>query len=190
VLTYSKRNPQLVGKTLQAIAELRGQPAYEAICDLLIEEGEDFYTALLRHIYATEQDLRELMRLPLCAMESDGAIAAPYGPLADFCMNASSYGYTARVLGHYVRDESFYTLEDAIRRMTALPAAAMNLTDRGLLREGFAADIVVFDPQTVRDNTSHAQPARYPDGIEYVLVNGVVTVSPEGHSGALNGQLI
>jgi N-acyl-D-amino-acid deacylase len=190
VLTYSKRNPQLVGQTLQKIAELRGQPAYEAICDLLIEEGEDFYTALLRHIYATEQDLKELMRSPLCAMESDGAIAAPYGPLADFCMNASSYGYTARVLGKYVRDESFYTLEDAIRRMTSLPATAMNMRERGVLRENFAADIVVFDPQTVRDNTTDLQPARYPSGIEYVMVNGRLTVTPEGHTGALSGQLI
>ncbi len=94
------------------------------------------------------------------------------------------------LLGKYVRDESFYTLEDAIRRMTALPAAAMGMSDRGLLRAGLAADIVVFDPQTVRDNTTDLQPARYPDGIEHVLVNGVVTLSAKGHSGALNGQLI
>ncbi|MEP7200328.1 MAG: D-aminoacylase [Chloroflexota bacterium] len=190
VLTYAPRNPQLVGQSMQAIANLRGQEAYEAICDLLVAEGEDFYTILLRHIYAADEDLRTLMRSPLCAMESDGAITAPYGPLADFCMNSASYGYTARVLGKYVRDESFYTLEDAIRRMTALPAAAMGMSDRGLLRAGLAADIVVFDPQTVRDNTTDLQPARYPDGIEHVLVNGVVTLSAKGHSGALNGQLI
>ena len=190
VLTYAPRNPELVGKSLQAIANLRGLEAYDAICDLLLAEGEDFYTILLRHIYAAEEDLRTLMRSPLCAMESDGTITAPYGPLADFCMNSSSYGYTARVLGRYVREESFYKLEEALHRMTALPASAMGITDRGLVQAGLAADIVVFDPQTVRDNTTDLSPARYPDGIEYVLVNGALTLSPAGHSGALHGQLI
>ncbi len=89
-----------------------------------------------------------------------------------------------------MRDESFYTLEDAVRRMTSLPVQAMGIRERGLLREGFAADLVVFDPLTVRDNTTGLQPARYPTGIEYVVVNGVVTLSPQGHSGALNGQVI
>jgi N-acyl-D-amino-acid deacylase len=190
VLTYAPRHPQLVGRSLQAIAELRGQPAYEAVCDLLREEGEDFYTILLRHIYAAETDLRELMRSPHCSMESDGAITAPYGPLADFCMNASSYGYTARVLGQYVRDEPFYTLEDAVRRMTSLPAQSMGIEGRGTLAEGWAADLVVFDPQAVSDNTTDLRPARYPSGIEHVVVNGTLTVGPQGHSGALSGQVL
>jgi N-acyl-D-aspartate/D-glutamate deacylase len=190
ILTYAPRNPQMVGKSMDAIAHLRGKEAYEAICDLLVDEGEDFYTILLRHIYAAESDLRELMRSPLCAMESDGAITAPYGPLADFCMNSASYGYTARVLGRYVREEKFYTMEDAIYRMTALPADAMGIQDRGRLQEGLAADIVVFDPQTVGDRSTDAQPIAYPQGIEYVLVNGVLTLAPEGHSGTLSGTLI
>jgi N-acyl-D-amino-acid deacylase len=190
ILTYAPRHPELVGKSLQAIADLRGQEAYAAICDLLLEEGESFYTVLLRHVYTAERDLRALMRSPLCALASDGAITAPYGPLADFCMNASSYGYTARVLGRYVREEGFYTLEEAIRRMTALPADAMGIADRGRLAEGLAADVVVFDPRTVADRTTDLEPIAYPAGIEQVLVNGVVTLGPEGHSGVLGGRLI
>jgi N-acyl-D-amino-acid deacylase len=105
-------------------------------------------------------------------------------------MNSASYGYTARVLGRYVREEGFYTLEDAIRRMTALPADAMGITDRGRLQEGLAADIVVFDPQTVSDRTTDLQPIAYPAGIEYVLVNGAVTLGAEGHTGVLGGWVI
>jgi N-acyl-D-amino-acid deacylase len=89
-----------------------------------------------------------------------------------------------------VRAESFYTLKDAIRRITALPAFAMAIANRSPLREGLAADIVVVDPRTVPDNTTDAQPVRHPDGIEYVLVNGVVTLGSAGHGGAMRGQLI
>jgi len=190
VLTYAPQHPQLVGKTLEMIADSNGQPAYAAVLDLLREEGEDFYSALLRHIYAADDDLRQLMRSPLCALESDGTITAPYGPLAAFTMNSSSYGYTARVLGRYVREERFYALEDAVRRMTSLPATAMGIPNRGELRVGFAADVVVFDPQTVHDNTTDLQPNRYPTGIDYVIVNGAITVDPMGHTGALNGQIV
>lgn len=190
VLTYAKGNPELVGKSFDIIANLRGQAAHDAICDLLLAEGEDFYTSLLRHIYATADDLKALMRQPICAMESDGVIAAPYGPLADFTMNPSSYGYTAKVLGQHVRDEGFYTLEDAIWRMTGLPAEAANLRDRGVIREGLAADLVVFDPTTVQDNTTNDFPNRYPSGIDYVIVNGAVTLTPTGHTGVLGGQVL
>ncbi len=190
ILSYSKSHPELVGKSFEAIAHLRGQAAHDAICDLLLAEGEDFYTALLRHIYATDADLKALMRQPICAMESDGIISAPYGPLADFTMNPSSYGYTARVLGQTTRDEGFYSLEDAVWRMTGLPAEAANLRERGQLREGWAADIVVFDPATIRDNTTNDRPNVYPSGVQYVLVNGQTTLTPEGHTGALSGAVI
>ncbi len=190
VLTYAPRNPDLVGQSFQAIAHLRGQAAHDAICDLLLAEGEDFYTALLRHIYATDADLRTLMRQPICAMESDGIIAAPYGPLADFTMNPSSYGYTARVLGQCVRDEGFYSLEDAVWRMTGLPAQAAGIKERGVLCAGWAADIVILNAGTVRDNTTNDHPNRYPSGIDYVLVNGVPTLTPDGHTGALAGRLL
>lgn len=189
-LAYAPKNPELVGKSFEAIAHLRGQAAYDAVCDLLLAEGEDFYTALLRHLYATDADLRELMRQPICAMESDGIISAPYGPLADFTMNPSSYGYTARVLGQCVREEGFYSLEDAVYRMTALPAAGAGLKDRGQLAEGWAADVVVLDPATVRDNTTNDRPNVYPSGIDYVVVNGQLTLTPDGHTGALGGGVI
>ncbi len=190
VLTYAPHNRELVNQSFTAIANLRGQEAYDAICDLLLAEGEDFYTALLRHIYASEADLHHLMRQPICAMESDGTISAPYGPLADFTMNRSSYGYTARVLGQYVRELGFYTLADAVRRMTSLPAQAVGLSERGIVREGALADLVVFDPATIADTTTEDHPNRYPIGVAHVVVNGVVTVTPEGHTGALNGQVI
>jgi N-acyl-D-aspartate/D-glutamate deacylase len=98
-----------------------------------------------------------------------------------------TYGSYPRVLGQFVRDEALLTLEDAVRRMTGAPAARLGLTDRGLLRDGYAADLVVFDPVRVRANATHDQPRRFPDGIEYVVVNGALVVDRGVHTGATPG---
>lgn len=94
------------------------------------------------------------------------------------------------MLGKYVRDEKVITLEEAIRRMTSLPAQKFQLKDRGLLREGFAADIVMFDPNTVQDNSTYDQPHQYSTGFKYVLVNGVTTVEDSKHTGARAGTTL
>ena len=189
-LSYVPERPDLMGKSLAAASELSGQDVHELVCDLLLSAGENFYNVFLEHLYATEDALHCLMREPICALGSDGIIAAPYGPCGDFTFNPSSYGYTARVLERYVREKGFYTLEDAVRRMTGLPATVLGLSNRGLLQEGWAADVVVFDPLRVRDNTTREHPNRYPDGIETVIVNGTVTVHNGEHTGALNGRIL
>ena len=189
-LTYVPEQAHLANQSLAAAADLNEESVYGLVCDLLLAAGDNFYNVFLEHLYAVENDLRHLMREPLCALASDGIITAPYGLLKDFTFNSSSYSYTARVLEQYVRQEQFYTLEDAVYRMTALPARSLGLTRRGQLQESYMADLVIFDPHTVHDNTSRQHPNRYPDGIETVIINGAITVHMGEHTGKLDGRIL
>ena len=112
----------------------------------------------------------------MCAFESDGVVTAPDGELSDMTMNRSTYGYTARVLGELVRDRGIISIEEAVRRMTSLPATAAGLADRGTLRPGAAADVVVFDAARITDRTTDVEIAAVPDGIVNVFVNGRVAL--------------
>jgi N-acyl-D-amino-acid deacylase len=113
-----------------------------------------------------------------------GALSAPGKP------HPRSFGTNVRVLGKYVRDEKVLTLEDAVRKMTSLPAQTLRLKDRGLLREGYWADVVVFDPNTVSDPATYENPQQYAKGVPYVLVNGTVVVDNGNHTGARPGKNI
>jgi N-acyl-D-aspartate/D-glutamate deacylase len=120
----------------------------------------------------SEDDVRFVMAKPWVCIGSDSRANAPYGPLSFGKPHPRSYGTFARVLGRYARDERVLTLVDAVRKMTVLTASRLRLRDRGVLREGAAADIVVFDPATVLDVATYDDPHRYPVGIEHVIVNG------------------
>jgi N-acyl-D-amino-acid deacylase len=125
-----------------------------------------------------------------CSLGSDGVVTVGEGSDCPYLWNASSYGYAARTLGHYVRDVGLFELEDAVRRLTALPAEAMGLRDRGRLAPGLAADIVVFDPDRVADRTTADDMARHPVGIEHVLVRGVAVVAGGEGTGACPGRAV
>jgi N-acyl-D-amino-acid deacylase len=101
-----------------------------------------------------------------------------------------TYGSYPRILGQFVRDEALLSLPDAVRRMTGAPAARLGLHERGLLRDGYAADVVVFDPARVRANATYEEPRRYPDGIEHVIVNGTFVVEGGAHTGATPGRAL
>lgn len=176
-LSSSAAHPELVGQTLSDIGQAWKKHLADVVCDLLLHEGDDFYTVLIQHRYATRRDLDVLYEDPFCAFESDGIVTAPDGPLSNLVMNRSTYGYTARVLSELVYERQLISLEEGIRRMTSLPAAAVGTDDRGLLRKGAAADIVVLDPPRVRDRSSDLQPAASPTGIAAVVVNGRVAYS-------------
>jgi N-acyl-D-amino-acid deacylase len=101
-----------------------------------------------------------------------------------------TYGSFPRILGQFVRDEGLLSLEEAVRKMTGAAAARLDLRDRGLLRDGYAADVVIFDPDTVRSNATYDEPRQFPTGIEYVIVNGEVVVDRGRHTGALPGRAL
>jgi len=153
------------GKSVAEIAKITGKAPIDAVCDLLIAE-ENAVTMVV--FYGSEEDVREIMRSEYMTLCSDGIVGGKPHPRV--------YGTCARLLGKYVREEKVVTLPQAIRKMTSLPAQRLRLQERGIIREGMAADITIFNPDTIIDRGTYAEPNQYPIGIDYVLVNGRVAV--------------
>ena len=176
-------NKKYEGMRIPQIAKLRGDADPADTCiTLMAEEGGDisgmFHTM-------SETDVREVMKRPWVAVASDGSAI---NVNEDGVPHPRSFSTNPRVLGHYVREEKVLTLEDAVRKMTSLPAQILGLRDRGQIREGFAADLVVFNPATVRETTTFEKTKSYPVGIPYTIVNGVVVVDGGKHTGARPGR--
>ncbi len=164
--------PDLEGRTLHDWVLERGlAPTLERAAELVLEGVRAGGASMIYHVM-DEGDVRRIMRHPWTAIASDGRLSRP----GQGVPHPRAYGTFPRVLGHYVREAGVLTLEDAVRKMTALPAARLGLADRGRVAEGLAADLVVFDPASVADRATFTEPHQYPAGIDYVLVNGQVTV--------------
>ncbi|NPV71110.1 MAG: D-aminoacylase [Firmicutes bacterium] len=183
----SEGNRDLVGRFITGIAGERGQSPAVAVVSVLLEER---MSADMIRFSISEEGVREVMKRPFVMVGSDGTALAPYGPLSRDRPHPRSYGTFPRVLGRYAVRERVIPLEEAIRKMTSLPAARLGLRHRGLIREGYAADVVVFDPAAVIDTATFEHPASYPEGIEYVVVNGKVTVARGSHLGERNGMVL
>jgi dihydroorotase/N-acyl-D-amino-acid deacylase len=157
------------GKTLADVARERATTPAAALVDLVLLDGGS--TQVVRFL-ASEFDLREALGQSWVAVGVDASADAPDGPLASEGTHPRAFGSMARLLGTYARDEKLFTLEEAVRKVTSGAARRLGLTDRGLLRPGMMADVVVFDPAKVKDTASYAKPKQFPEGIETVLVNG------------------
>jgi N-acyl-D-amino-acid deacylase len=181
-------NRGLEGHTLAEIADIRMQPdAYTALFDLLVEE-DGAATMLLFSM--SEEDVRRVMTHPAHMVGSDSWSVAPSGIMSGGKPHPRFYGTYPRILGTYVREDGVLTLEDAIRRMTSFPARRFRLRDRGLILKGMWADLVVFNAETIRDRASYADPHRYPDGIEYVVVNGQLVIERGRNTGIRAGKVL
>jgi len=159
----------------------------DALCDLLIEENAE---AMNVTFWGVEEDVDTLVKHPSVMPCSDGWCHAPYGRLGEGRPHPRCYGAFPRYLSLYARERRLFTYEEAIRRMTCMPAQRLGLQDRGLLKEGMAADVVVFDQKTVKDRATFSDPHQYPGGIPYVVVNGEIAVSDGEHTGALAGRVL
>jgi len=137
-----------------------------------------------------DEDVAAVMKHRAVMFGTDGYALAPYGILGKGKPHPRSYGTHPRVLGKYVREEKLLTIEEAIRKMTSLPAQRLGLQDRGLIKEGMYADLVIFDPQTVRDKATYTDPHQYPEGIHYVIVNGNIVIEKGKHNGVLPGKVL
>ena len=179
-----------VGRSLPELAANTRTSVAEWCCDALLGAGPMLMSVAIRHLYATEEDLRHVLSLPYCSLGSDGVVTSGEGRDCRYPWNASTYGYVARTLRHYAVEHNFFTVEEAVRRLAALPAEAVGLVDRGLLAEGRAADVVVLDPDRVRDRTSPDDVARFPLGVEHVIVNGVPVVTAGRATGARPGGIV
>ncbi len=181
------KNKTYEGRTVTEMARLRGQEPLDAVFDLLLEE-EGTVGAI--YFIMEEKDVRYAMQQPWVAIGSDGSAVKPEGVLGATKPHPRFYGTFPRVLGRYVREEKVLKLEDAVRKMTSLGAQRLGLRDRGLLREGFFADVVAFDPQRVIDHATFENPHQYAEGIEYVIVNGQVALERGKHRGTRAGRVI
>ncbi|MFN2563452.1 MAG: amidohydrolase family protein [Gemmatimonadaceae bacterium] len=177
---------ELEGRTLHDWAVMRGlAPTPETGADLVVQAELEGGANAIYHVL-DEGDVRRIMRHPHTMIASDGRLSRP----GDGHPHPRAYGTFPRVLGHYVRDEKVLTLEQAVHKMTGMPAARMGFRDRGVLRPGAYADVVVFDPARVADRATFAAPHQYPTGIEFVLVNGVVEVDGERFIDARAGRVL
>jgi N-acyl-D-aspartate/D-glutamate deacylase len=181
------KDQSIVGKRLSQIAAERKQDNWDTLFALLTE-NEGLVGALYHMM--SEDDVKTAMQFPWVSVGTDSAAIRPEGELGRGQPHPRSYGTFPRILGRYVRDEKVLTLPEAIRKMTSLAATQMKIAERGTLREGYFADVVVFDPGKVADTATFEKPHQYPVGIETVIVNGVVTLRNGQHTGAHAGRAL
>ena len=181
------RNRGLIGMNMEEVAAEWGVPPEEAAVRLNLEE--EAVVAVVIHNRA-ESDVRFFMKQPLAMFGSDGRAISPEGLYADAKPHPRFYGTYPRALGRYVREQGSMTLETAVHKMTGFPAERLGLRDRGLVREGMAADLVLFDPETVMDRATFEEPHQFPVGIPHVLVNGTPVIAEGSHTGARPGCVL
>jgi N-acyl-D-amino-acid deacylase len=190
VLLISFKNPKLkplTGKTLGEVARMRRKSPEETAMDLVIEDGSRVGTV---YFLMDENNVRRQVGLPWVSFGSDADSEAPDGVFLKSSNHPRAYGNFARMLGHYVRDEKAATLPDAIRRLTSLPATNLGIRQRGMLKRGYYADLVVFDPATVQDHATFEKPQQLSTGVRDVFVNGVQVLMDGKHTGAKPGRVV
>jgi N-acyl-D-aspartate/D-glutamate deacylase len=187
VSLQNERNKPFQGKRMSDLIAARGGDPVDALFDVLVEEGGSVPTVFFHH---SEPDMQLVLKQPWTSIGSDGSAVNPEGPTGRSHPHPRYYGTFPRVLGRYARDLKVITLPDAVRKMTSLNADKIGLKDRGRLKEGGWADVTVFNPATVIDKATFENPHQFPVGIEYVIVNGVVTVERGRHTGALAGRVL
>ncbi|MEQ8674260.1 MAG: amidohydrolase family protein [Aggregatilineales bacterium] len=175
------------GKRLSEIAKLRGQSPEETALDLILEDDSRVGTV---YFLMDEDNLRRQVQLPYVSFGSDAEAPATEGVFVKTPTHPRAYGTFARVIGRYVRDEGLISLEDAIHRLSALPAHNLHIRERGALQAGYFADIVIFDPAQVQDHATFTDPHAYSTGMVHVFVNGVQVLAHGDHTGALPGKIV
>ncbi|HTG45032.1 MAG TPA: D-aminoacylase [Verrucomicrobiae bacterium] len=178
---------QYTGKTLAEVARLRGTSAQDTVCDLVIEDGTRVGTV---YFLMSEENVRKQLKLPWVSFDSDAGSLSPEGPFLLSNPHPRAYGNFARLLGKYVRDEKIISLEQAIHRLSTLPAETLQLQKRGALRPGFFADVVVFDPSKVQDHATYDKPHQYATGMVHVFVNGKQVLRDGEHTGVKPGRIL
>jgi N-acyl-D-amino-acid deacylase len=177
----------LTGKSLAEIAKMRGKSPEETAMDLVIEDDSRVGTI---YFLMSEDNIKRQLQLPYMSFGSDAEALAPEGPFLKSNPHPRAYGNFARVLGKYARDEKVIPLEDAVRKLSALPAENLKIRERGRLQEGYFADVVVFDPAKVQDHATFDKPHQYSTGVRHVFVNGVQVLKDGEHTGATPGRVV
>lgn len=177
----------LTGKSLATVAEQRGKTPGETVVDLIYEDDSRIQVV---YFSMDEENIKKKLKLPYMAICSDAGSYATEGVFLEFSTHPRAYGSFARLLGKYVREEQVISLEEAIKRLTSLPAENLKLKKRGLLKPGYYADLTVFDPDKIQDNATFEKPHQYATGMIHVFVNGVQVLDNGEHTGALPGRVV
>ncbi len=177
----------LTGKTLAQVAAMRGKSSQETAMDLVIEDDSRVGTI---YFLMSEENIRKQIKLPWVSFGSDAESLAPEGPFLKSNTHPRAYGNVARLLGKYVRDEKLIPPEEAIRRLTSLPATNLKIQQRGLLKPGYFADVVIFDPAKIQDHATFEKPHQYSTGVVHVFVNGTQVLKDGEHTGAKPGRVV
>jgi len=186
-IVFAEKHPEFMGKSIAEIAKIEDKDPSDAVFDLLMEEQASVDIVFFS---MSEEDVRQVMKSPYMMVGTDGSAVSPKGILGRGKPHPRFYGTFPRILGSYVRDEKILTLQEAVRKMTSMSAQKIGLRDRGLLREGMVADIVIFDARKILDEATYTDPHRFPSGIHYIIVNGEIVVRKNRHTRALPGRAL
>lgn len=186
-ILVAEKNTHLMGKNISDLAREQKRDAFDLVVDMILDEPDMLYSGGSM----SEDDLQYALRQDWVMVSSDGD-ASPIIKKTDKPRRGHprDYGSQTKVLRKYVREEKILTLENAIRKMTSLPASFLQMKDRGMLSGGYKADIVIFDPETVRDNSTYADAHQYSSGVEYVILNGKISIENGEYNDALNGKVL
>lgn len=177
----------LAGKSIAQAAIEAGMGAADFMLDLLLKER---FNVEAIYFSMCEENMKRIMAKPYVMVASDSGSVAPYGPLGEGAPHPRAYGTFVRAIGHLARQERLFTMAEAIRKMTSAPCKKAGITMRGAIKNGFFADLVIFDPSNLIDHATYKEPALYPSGIEWVIVNGQITVEKGDHTGARAGRAL
>jgi len=182
VIAVSPNHPDYIGRSIAEIAEIENKNPYDVILDLVVEEKRGTIAILFM---MDDEDIQRIMQNSFTMIGTDGIPGFGVSRV-----HPRLTGTFPRVLGRYVRDKGVLSLEEAIRKMTSLPAQTFRVRRKGLLIEGFDADIVIFNPETIIDKSTYEDPQQKPEGISYVLVNGEIAVENGEVTGATSGKVL
>ena len=186
-IKVTDRHPELLEKTLDELVDEQGRDGFDIVADLILDEPDMLFASASQ----SHDVMRHAMSQDWVMISSDGG---GFAPVADDASpvrsHPRSFASQSVALRRYVREEGLLTLAAAVRKMTSLPAQFLDMKDRGLLLEGFKADVVIFDPETISDRATYADAHRYATGVEAVVVNGVISIQNGRHTGALAGKIL
>jgi N-acyl-D-amino-acid deacylase len=177
----------LIGKTLTEVAAMRGKDEIETMLDLVLEARSRIQVVTFT---MSEDNIKKELREPWISFGSDASSMAAEGMFLESSTHPRAYGNFARVLGKYVREEKVITLQEAVRKLSGLPATNLGLDHRGFIKQAYFADVVVFDPDTIADKATYDKPHQYAVGMKHVFVNGIQVLKDGEHTGAKAGRAL
>jgi N-acyl-D-amino-acid deacylase len=190
ILLVGFRNKELghlIGKTLADVAQERQKSANETLVELIYEDDSRIQVV---YFSMSEENVKKKLKLPYMSICSDAGSYTNEGVFLEQSTHPRAYGSFARLLGHFVRDEKVISLEEAIYKLTTLPATNLKLQKRGALKVGYFADVVVFDPNTIKANATFEEPHQYATGMQHVFVNGGHVLKDGEHTGTFSGRFV